>query len=167
MVHFLLPMLALVLAACTTTPTYQAAVTPGGPGYSDTQLEANRFTVSYRAAGGADADTLADYALLHAADLTLQHNHDWFWVDNRRVDAARHGYGGPSLGVSVGGASFGRHTATGVGLGMSFPIGHPHQTASAATLDIRFGEGVKPDAANAYDAHSISANLRARLNLNR
>src|SRR5262249_12249938 len=150
MLRRFLPIIALALAACTTTPTYQAAVSPGGPGYSETQIESGRFTVSYRANGAADAETLQDYALLHAAELTLQHNRDWFWVDRRSVDTSRSGYGGPSLGVSVGGASFGRHTATGVGLGMSFPIGRPHQAATAATLDIRFGEGVKPDDANAY-----------------
>lgn len=152
------------LAACATAPTYQASVTPNGPGYSEQQVESNRFFVTYRAPQGADAATVADFALLRAADLTLAHNRDWFWVDNHHIDTSQSGYGGPSVGVSLGGASFGSHSAAGVGVGFNFPIGHPHETASAATLEIRFGEGVKPDAANAYDAHSISTNLRSRLN---
>ena len=161
----LLPLIAAVcLTACATAaPTYHAAATPNGPGFSETQVESNRFFITYRADGAADAATLNDFALLRAADLTLAHNRDWFWVDRRNTDEARGGGGGPSVGVSVGGASFGRHTATGMGLGFSFPIGHPRQSAAAASLEIRFGEGPKPDDPNAYDAHSISTNLRSRL----
>ncbi len=163
-----LPLIAVVLAAalaaCATAPTYQAATASGGPGYSEQQVEANRFFVTYRAPQGADAETVSNFALLRAADLTLQHNHDWFWVDARHVDASHSGYSGPSVGVGIGGASFGSHSAAGVGLGFNFPLGHPHEMASAAMLEIRFGEGAKPDDPRAYDAHSVSANLRSRLN---
>ena len=50
-----------------------------------------------------------------------------------------------------------------VGVGVNIPIGESGPRARAATLEIRFGEGVKPDDANAYDAHAIAANIRARL----
>jgi hypothetical protein len=46
---------------------------------------------------------------------------------------------------------------------MSFPLGNRGEQARAATLEIRFGEGPKPDDPNAYDARSISTNLRSRL----
>lgn len=153
---------ALALAACQTTPTYSAATSPSSSGYSETQIESNRYTVTYRAPGGADAQTLQDYALLRAADLTLEHNRDWFWVDRRNLSGEGRHYG-PSFGIGLGGASFGRHTGVGAGIGMNFPIGGGGgPTATAATLDIRFGDGAKPDDANAYDARSIAANLRAR-----
>jgi len=52
------------------------------------------------------------------------------------------------------------------------PHHHPEQvlvlgggggpTATSATLEVRFGEGPKPDDPNAYDARSIATNLRAR-----
>ena len=48
----------LALAACQTTPTYSAATSPNAAGYSETQIESNRYTVTYRAPGGADAQTL-------------------------------------------------------------------------------------------------------------
>ena len=152
---------AALLAACQTTPTYSPAATPNSAGYSETQIESNRYAVTYRAPGGADAQTLQDYALLRAADLTLAHNRDWFWVDRRNLDGR--GYNsGPSLGIGLGGASFGHHSGVGVGAGFSFPLGGGGPTARAATLEIRFGEGVKPDDPNAYDARSIAANLRSR-----
>ena len=163
--RFLVPLVALLLAACASTPPYRASVTPTGVGYSETQIESDRYFVTYRAGGSADAALLNDYALLRAADVTLAHNRDWFWVDRRSTDTSAAGRSGPSFGVSVGGVSGGRHSALGGSIGMSFPIGHPHETASAATLEIRLGQGPKPDDPNAYDAHSISANLRSRLML--
>ena len=153
---------AATLAACQTTPTYTAATSPDGAGYSETQVEGNRYFVTYRAPGGADAQVLQDYALLRAADLTLEHNRDWFWVDRRNLNAEG-GRSGPSVGIGVGGGSFGHHSGVGVGAGFSFPLGGGGPTASAATLEIRFGEGPKPDDANAYDARSLAANLRSRL----
>lgn len=164
MIRRLLPLVAAIaLTACATTPTYTRAATPNGAGYSEQQIESNRFYVTYRAAGSADAARLEDMALLRAADVTLEHNHDWFWVDRRNVDNASSTSSGPTIGVGVGGASFGGHSAFGSSVGLSFPLGQHHDTASAATLEIRFGEGAKPDDANAYDARALSANLRARL----
>ena len=149
------------LAACQTTPTYSAATSANSAGYSETQVEANRYFVTYRAPGGADAQTLQDYALLRAADLTLEHNHNWFWVDRRNLNGEG-GHSGPSLGIGVGGGSFGHHSGVGVGAGFSFPLGGGGPTATSATLEVRFGEGLKPDDPNAYDARSIATNLRAR-----
>jgi hypothetical protein len=159
---FALAIAAAVLAACQTTPPYAPSAAPGAAGYSETQIEANRFFVTFRAPGGASRSLLQDYALLRAAELTLQHGRDWFWVDRRTLDD-RGRRGGPSVGVGVGGASIGGHTGVGASVGMSFPLGGGGPTATAATLEIRFGEGLKPDDANAYDAHATAANLRSRL----
>lgn len=158
----LIAVAALALTACQTTPTYSAASSANSAGYSETQVEGNRYFVTYRAPGGAAAQTLQDYALLRAADLTLEHHRDWFWVDRRSLNGEG-GHSGPSLGIGVGGGSFGHHSGVGVGAGFSFPLGGGGgPTASSATLEVRFGEGPKPDDPNAYDARSIATNLRAR-----
>lgn len=157
---------ALSLASCATAPPpYAPAATPNGAGYSHTQIESNRYFVTYRAGGAADADLISDYALLRAAELTLENGRDWFWVDRRTLDAQPAGRSGPSIGVGVGGGSWGRRSGASVGVGMSFPIGGSGgQRARSATLEIRFGEGPKPDDANAYDARAAADNLRARIN---
>jgi hypothetical protein len=153
------------LTACATSPPRYEAASSSGAGYSEQQIETNRYSVTFRAPGGADANVLQDYALLRAADLTLQSNHDWFWVDHRGLDGEGARHSGASVGIGVGGASFGRHTGFGGGVGFNVPIGgHSGQTATAATLEIRFGEGAKPDDPNAYDARSVDTNVRARLN---
>jgi hypothetical protein len=153
------------LAACATSPPpYAAASGPNRAGYSETQIESNRYYVTYRSGSPADAQLISDYALLRAADLTLQNGREWFWVDHRTVDEADGGQSGPRIGVGIGGGSWGSRSGGSVGVGMNFPLGGQQgQTARAATLEIRFGEGAKPDEPNAYDARSISTNLRSRL----
>lgn len=154
-----------LLAACASTPRYAPAASPGAAGYSETQIENNRYFVTYRAGGAADAQLLQDYALLRAADLTLQNGREWFWVDRRTLDDANSYRSGPSVGIGVGGGSWGRRSGASVGVGMNIPLGGggQGQRARSATLEIRMGEGPKPDDPNAYDARSISQNLRARV----
>lgn len=153
----------VALAACASVPTYAPAVQPGGPGYSEMQIESDRYVVTYRAGASAEASLLEDYALLRAAELTLAHGHDWFWVVRRDFESGRDRYSGPSIGIGVGGGSWGGHGGASVGVGVNIPVGGQRGSARAARLEIRFGQGPKPDEANAYDARSISANVRARL----
>lgn len=155
---------ALTLAACATTPPpYAAAASQSGAGYSETQIEANRYFVTYRAPSGADAALIEDYALLRAADLTLQNGREWFWVDRRTVEAYDGSRSGPSVGAGIGGGSWGGRSGGSVGVGISLPIGGQRgERARAATLEVRFGEGPKPDEPNAYDARAVAANLRGR-----
>lgn len=154
----------IVLAACASAPlSYQPAVSATAPGYSELQVENNRYFVTYRSRASADPQALQDFALLRAADVTLQNNREWFWVDRRQTDAVvPRGSSGPSIGIGVGGGS--GHVGGGVGL--SFPIGTPRAAAPqarTATLEIRLGQGAKPDDPNAYDARALSAALRSRL----
>jgi hypothetical protein len=156
--------LAAVMAACATAqPTYVPAA-GAGAGYSETQIESNRYFVTYRAGGAADAALVQDYALLRAAELTLQAGRSWFWVDRRSLDQQdTRGYGGPSVGVGIGAGGWGGHSGASVGVNVNLPVGGGGAgRARSATLEIRFGEGAKPDDPNAYDAHAIAANIRAR-----
>jgi len=155
--------LAAVLTACASTPTYGPATRDGGAGYTETQIESNRFFVTYRAPGGADRALVQDYALLRAADLTLQNGREWFWVDRRTFEEGAQ-RSGPSIGIGVGGGRYGGSTGTFGSVGVNVPVGGGGGgRARAATLEIRLGEGVKPDDPNAYDARAISQNIRARI----
>jgi hypothetical protein len=152
---------ALSLAACASTPTYTPASAQGRAGYSETQLESNRFLVTYRAGSATDVQRLEDFALLRSADIALQNNADWFWVDRRTVDTTmgRRSYG-PSIGIGIG--SWGGNVGGSVGVNVPLGGGGGGERATAASLEIRLGQGAKPDEANAYDARAIAANLRAR-----
>jgi hypothetical protein len=157
----LLPVLALCagLSACATQTVYAPAHSPGGPGFTEARIEQDRWRISFRGGGGAPPQQVEDYALLRAAQLAIANGYDWFAVDDRRV--AETGYSGATLGVGIGGASFGRHSAVGVGASSGLPLsGGPELTAY---LEVRLGKGPKPDQPNAYDAHDVERTIGPRV----
>ena len=156
-------LLAASVAACATAPTrYQPAYGPGAVGFSEQQIEADRFRVSYRGGPGAPEAQVTDYALLRAADLTLGSGYDWFVVDQRYTQAAGPYDSGPRFSVGVGSGSFGRSSAFGVGLGTSIPLGGASGPALATTLEVRMGKGPKPAGFNAYDARELKNTIGPR-----
>jgi hypothetical protein len=156
--------LALLAACATAPPAYTPAATASGTGYSETRIENDRYFVTYRARSAADAALISDYALLRAAEITLERGKSWFWVDRRSLDEQNTANSGPSVSVGVGGGNYGRRSGVGVGVGFSIPIGGPQAPrATSATVEIRLGDGPKPDDPNAYDARGVSTSLRSRL----
>ncbi len=152
------------LGACATAPVYAPASGARASGYSHAQIEADRYFVTYRAPSGAEAALVEDFTLLRAAELTLEQGKDWFIVDRRTSEPVGAVNTGPRVGVGVGGGSFGRSSGVSGSVGLSFPIGSGSGPRVASqTLEIRTGSGAKPDEPNAYDARSVSQNLRSRI----
>lgn len=146
---------AATLGGCATGTHYTPATRPGAPGFSEQQIEADRWRVGFVTGDGASL--AGDYALLRAAELTLGRGGEWFTVVDRGVApvAPR----GPRFSVGVGGADFGRHSAVGGGVGTGFGGG----AGAAASLEIVIGHGPRPDRPDAYDARAVSDRLRTRL----
>jgi hypothetical protein len=146
----------ITLSACETPVTYGPS-SGRGSGFSEQKIENDRLRVTFRGAG-PDAQ-INDYALLRAADLTLQEGYDWFRVVQR--DRGVSPSSGPRMSVGTGGTSFGRRSAVGVGLGTSFDLGGgPVRTVS---LEIKLGKGPVPTDREVYDARSVSQSIRSRL----
>jgi len=162
MKRLILPALAaLMLSACATEPThYQPAAGPSRVGFSEMRIEPGRYRVTFQGGPGAPPAQVEDYALLHAADLAVAEGYDWFRVTDRAT--RQNGYGGASLSLGVGGASFGRHSATAVGVGAGgIPLsGGP---ALVATLEVLMGKGPRPDGGYVYDARGVQRSLRQRI----
>ena len=133
-----------LLAACASGPTpYQQA--RDGFGYSEQQIEDNRYRVSFAGNSATSRQTVEDYLLYRAAELTVQTGHDWFEVVDRDVVQEFSGHGGsPEVGVGFGGGSgSGRYTAD---------------------MDIRVHDGEKPqDETDAYDAFSVISRLQPKV----
>ncbi len=147
----------IALAACATPLTYGPAMSARGSGFSEQKIESDRIRVTFRGAG-PDAQ-INDYALLRAADLTLQEGYDWFRVVQR--DRGVSASSGPRMSVGTGGTSFGRRSAVGVGLGTSFDLGGgPVRTVS---LEVKLGKGPAPKDRDVYDARSVSQSIRSHL----
>lgn len=151
--------LSLSVAACATAPThFQPAASAGGVGFSEMRIEPGRYRVSFQGGPGAPEAMVQDYALLRAADLALAEGYDWFRVIDRSIRQT--GYGGASVGFGVGGMSFGRHSASGVGVSSGFPVsGGP---SLAASLEVLMGKGPKPLGPEVYDARGVRETVGAR-----
>jgi len=152
---------ALSVAACATQPTvYQPAAAPGGVGYSEYRIEPGRYRITFQGGSGAPPEQIMDFALVRAADLALADGYDWFRVSDRYVRPTGGGSSGPHISFGVGGADYGHHSATGVGVGTSFDLGGGgYSGTAAATIEVFMGRGPKPPGVDVYDARAVRSTL--------
>ncbi len=96
---------SLSLASCMTATPYQPASVSGSVrnGYSDEQIEENRFRVSFSGNSLTSRETVERYLLYRSAELTLQSGYDYFLLANRDTEKKTQTYATPG----VGGAGFG------------------------------------------------------------
>ena len=137
---------AAALAGCATAPTlYQPAAGREGVGYSEYRIEPGRYRITFQGGPGAPPEQVSDYALLRAADLALAEGYDWFRVSDRFLQGRPDR--GPHISFGVGGASYGRSSAVGVGVGSSAMSlgGGP---SVAATIEVLMGKGERPRGAD-------------------
>lgn len=151
-------LLTLTLAACAASPTpYQLADEDGG--YTDQQLEANRYRVTFEGNPATPRSTVEDYALYRAAELTLQTGHDYFKVVSKEVEPVVGSVSGitPGIGIGIGGGN--------VGFGVSSTFGGGRADYSYVTyLDILVFEGEKPaDDREAYGAFDVIERLKPKV----
>ncbi len=158
----------IALAGCAAPGAiYGPSTRAGAPGYAQTQIEANRFSVVYRGAPGATIADVADLALLRAAEITLEQGADWFIVDARATEPSGPSGGTrPRISIGVGGVGGGGNTSVGVGVGVGIGAGAATSQSAAIRLEIRTGIGAKPADINAYDAREVRANIGPRAGLN-
>ena len=141
----------LLLAGCATATPYQAM--QKGQGYSEQQLEANRFRVRFAGNRSTSRDTVQNYLLYRAAEVTLAQGHDYFVTVDQQTEKETRQYQTFSFG-------------TGFGQWYSYPFGSvgvsntQESTEFMAEASILTFAGEKPaDNPNAFDARQIKANL--------
>ena len=74
------------LSACVQPTPYQPAP-PQGFGYSEDRLDQNRFRITFRGNASTARETVEDYLLYRAAELTLQNGFDHFLMVGRDTEA--------------------------------------------------------------------------------
>jgi hypothetical protein len=79
---------AAVLAGCTTPTPYQPLGAPTGVrgGFSEQQIEQNRFRVMFAGNELTSRDRVENYLLFRAAELTVQRGYDGFTLVDRDTD---------------------------------------------------------------------------------
>ncbi len=139
------------VAACASGATIYAPANGGNRGYSERQIESDRFRIRFD--GGADVSfaELENLALRRAADLTLEQGGDWFEIVSRSSDGAD---GRPVRVSGSVGQTFGsrRYSGSSVGLGVQLDPGAGDKTIY---LEILIRSGARPDIPEAYDARDV------------
>ena len=141
---------AAALAACAAASTpYQPAA--NGFGFSEQQVETDRYRVQFRGNDVTARDTVESYGLYRAAELTVERGYDYFVVADRDVQRDTR-YLGTTSGV--GGFGYGGGFG-GVGTTDLLPIDE-----YGVVLDVKMFRGQRPDdEVQAYDAREVLRNL--------
>ncbi len=74
-----------MIAACATSTPYVPSV-DGQYGYTETQIESNRWQVSFSGNTLTDLKTVQNYLLYRSAELASENGYDYFVVVDRKVD---------------------------------------------------------------------------------
>lgn len=100
---------ALLLGGCVTETTYRPATGNGfsRTGFSDRQVEQNRFLVTFAGNSSTPRDTVERYLLFRAAEITLQSGADYFVMANRDTDLQSRTYSTGGFGSGFGYGGFG------------------------------------------------------------
>ena len=151
-------LLSVALAACAASPTpYQAAGAEGG--YSDQQLETDRYRVKFEGNSTTPREKVEDFALYRAAELTLATGNDYFKIVSKDVEPVVGSVRGvsPGIGIGVGGGS----SNIGVGVSTVFGGGGRADYSYVTYLDIIVYPGEKPaDDRDAYGAYDVIERLK-------
>ena len=161
----------LALAACATETPYTSAA-ESGYGFTEQKIEDGRYRITFRGNSLTDRETVENYLLFRAAELTVDTGHDWFVItedDTERTTQYR-GTAADPFGP------FGRYNF--YGRGRAFPyygFGYPWGPGFAdvdlrasnrytAIAYVKMGRGEKPqDEYAAYDARSVMDNIGPRI----
>jgi hypothetical protein len=175
----LIPALVLaacgLLAACATPTPYQPSAR-GTDGYSSRKLESNRYRVTFSGNSYTSRDTVENYLLYRAAELTVQNGGDWFVVADRGTERRSqtyidqpfnpgpYGYWGPSWRYRNSG--FGWRTWSPYGRGPFWDQTVDVRTVNRyeASAEIVVRRGPKPEKnRRAFDAREVMSNLADRI----
>lgn len=176
---WLLPALAsaLALAACTTPTPYQPLIpnSKASGGYTDQQIEANRFRVTFAGNGMTSRETVETYLLYRAAELSLAQGYDWFQMAQRNTDRHSSTYVDQPFGPGpwgFWGPSWRYHGGFGW-RGWDPYWGDPFWGGSVdvstvdryeASAEVLMGHGPKPaDNPRAFDAREVVSHLQSRI----
>lgn len=164
---FLAVFTALTLAACATGPTaFGPATHQSSTGFTNTQIESDRFRVSYTAKNQNEAQ---DFALLRAAQIAQDEGYSHFKIigGNLSGGAARSGISS-SVGIGFGSGGYRRGgTSLGVGLGLNDVVGALEGQRITNSIEIRLlRSGAASGGVSAndiYDAKSVTSSIRPQV----
>ncbi len=172
---------ALTLSACETATPYQMANQhDASTGYSDQQIEANRWRVTFSGNSLTSRETVERYLLFRSAELTLNQGFDWFEAADRHTNRSSSYVGDTGFGGGFGGGygygyggfggywgpSWGLYGGGGWGYGgpdpfFGGPVDIEQVSRYQAAAEIVMGHGPKPTGnVRAFTARSVVDHLQ-------
>lgn len=164
---FAILLTAGLLTGCASPTPYQPA--DDGEGYTEQSLEDDRYRIAFSGNSVTERETVEDYLLYRAAEVTLQRGYDYFIIVEKDTERSTRyqtmgtGFGGPLLRRGYHGSvfydpfynsGFGRF-----GTSSSVPIDR-----YKAYANIVMRHGVKPDdETDAYDARTVIDRLDPKI----
>ncbi len=158
--------LGLACTACATGPEYHAL--KGGVGYSDAQLQDNRFSVSFAGDGSTPRDKVEQFLLYRAAQLTLANGYDYFIIMNNQTDKSTsyHSYGFGNRWVGPGWYRPGWRAWWGVDPVLDDNVDTVPSNRFNATATITMKKGVAPAGnSSAYNAQQLVNSLGPKISV--
>jgi hypothetical protein len=155
-------LLAASLAACGTTgPTPYQPGMGAERGYSESRIENDRYRISFKGNSMTGRETVENYMLFRAAELTLQNGFDHFTIVNRDTDRERRTY---SSGGYMGTYMSYTYFVPRVGWIAAYepywtPRRYSEATRYEAYAEILLGRGAKGQDPNTFDARQVTQNL--------
>jgi hypothetical protein len=127
----------------------------GGQGYSEQALEADRYRITFSGSSATPRETVENYLLYRAAEVTVERGYDHFVVVERNTEQS--GASG-STGVGVGVGSGYRNRYSGYGGITSATLSPGDSYTAYANIVMR--RGARPaDNPKAYDARAVLKRL--------
>lgn len=162
-------MAILSISACASSPQYVPADDADDYGHYTTQLSENRYRVVFNGNSRTNLNTTKDFALLRAAELTLQEGYTWFEVVDRSTMTTERGGHEPHSGVSYERSYNVERTCGLLGCtkrvrpstttGVHVDAGR-QQTTHSFSMEILMGNGEMPErGGNFYDASDTAKTL--------
>lgn len=141
----------LLLSACATVTPYQPL--SEGEGYAEQRIESTRYRVSFAGNSITPRETVENYLLFRAAELTLQQGYDYFVLTGGDTDSQTRYQ--QTVSAFGGFGWYSRYPAFDIGVATSNPI-----TEYQAQAYVTMYKGKRPaDAASAFDAREVRTNL--------
>lgn len=161
----------LTLGACSTPTLYQPAG-PNGYGFNEQQIEGNRFIITFQGNSLTPRETVEQYLLYRAAELTLEARNDFFVIvreDTERDTTYRWFDDSPYYGWGPAYSWGGWYGWGGPHWGGSFGLRSGSTTQSDrytayATILMFVGQKPAPNVElNAYDAREVMRSIGPRI----
>lgn len=158
----------LGLAACQSGPTPYRPGTGYDGGYTESRLENDRFRVSFKGNTLTNRETVENYLLFRAAELTLQNGYDTFTIVNRDTDKdsrlrSSGGFAGPRLSYTYYVPRYGWVRTWEPYPYWWGPQSYEEVTRYEAFAEVVMSRGQKGSDPNSFDAKQVTQNLAGNI----